>query len=158
MSLTFVLLRQKRFSLGLLIQVSWQAQALFIHFHLVCGSTHDSTPESLPDSPVAARKTNLTTRDKLPKGHKSFLQNCPVLLSLLSAEVFPVEQDLCVLSTFCFIWHQRTTEMLSVRFCHKWQNWEWKNTVVVSDSYHCQMINSFVLPQTTARLRLHGGK
>ncbi len=55
-----------------------------IHPFIWCVSLHDSTPQSLPDSPLAARKTNLTTGDKLPKRSEDFFrQNPPALQALL---------------------------------------------------------------------------
>lgn len=64
-----------------------------IHPFHWCVSLHGSTPQSLPDSPLGARKTNLTTGDKLPKGQKTFQQNPPALLSPLH-KYFPAEHDL----------------------------------------------------------------
>lgn len=43
-----------------------------IHPFSRCVSLSGSTPQSLPDSPLAARKTNLTTGDKLPERSEDF--------------------------------------------------------------------------------------
>lgn len=56
-----------------------------IHPFIWCVSLRDSTPQSLPDSPLAARKTNLTTGDKLPKRSEDFFGRTLQLFGLFSA-------------------------------------------------------------------------
>lgn len=62
--------------------LGWLTGSSLIRPFICCVSLLESAPQSLPASLVTTNKAKLTTRDKLPKGQKTFRQNSLAVCSL----------------------------------------------------------------------------